>query len=506
MNDESLIRLLGRLDRPVDPNPAFAERLFGVVRVEAARPRRVPVRNLLAAAALLVLTLSALSAYLLATQPRDDRAVVVPPANDLPRFVGTEVWSATGRFVGPDVYLTVANGQVWLTQSGPDYEPPKVVRVDVTTGAVATFDLPGQPSDVEQQTGLGPPTAGANTLYFTGGSSRADGTGPNHWGLWQMDLAAPGVFAYSEFAAGTGAEQVDERGENWFQHEGLLSLRRADGSTQWNVPVPWDVSEGSALNQLSAGASFGSLWAYRASVNEVLRLDLESGGITASIDLPGCVSKAGSNARGIPERLYPLTGVSGLPDAMVFVCASDGGQTRLVVIDQAVNRAVATFDVGTYNGSFGVPGQALVYKGHLLLPLAMYRSSYDSSTQIVEVDPASWAMKVIYEMPVGQHIGSPATPVFVSGDSLWTLATPDDEGQTHKLLRLTPEDKYECNETRERLDPTFRGQFGLPAARSWLCCPDPDGRRSRRPTDQNQPCRPEQLIQRVEQTHGQSCP
>jgi hypothetical protein len=259
------------------------------------------------------------------------------------------------------------------------------------------------------------------------------------------------VFAEQTVPAGTERDLVDERGENWFQHERTLSLRRADGSTQWNVPLPWDASEDGAYNQLSMGAAYGSLWAYRASVNKVLRLDLESGSVSASIDPPGCVAKAGSNAGGIPERLYPLTGVPGLPDAMVFVCASDGGQTRLVVIDPAVNRAVATFDVGPYdcsayvadvgpyNCSFGVPGQAVVYRGHLLVPLGLYPLSALSQTQIVEIDPASGTMKVAYELPAGQHVW--AAPVFVSGDSLWTLATPDDYLQPTTLLRLTPDDK-----------------------------------------------------------------
>src|SRR6187455_46498 len=112
MNEETVIRLLGGLDKPADPNPAFAERLFGVVRVEAARRRRGQIRHLLAAAALLVVTLSAVSAFLLASQPRDDDSLVIPlpvpsvnppiEASVLPHFAGTVVWSAPGA---PYVYM-----------------------------------------------------------------------------------------------------------------------------------------------------------------------------------------------------------------------------------------------------------------------------------------------------------------------------------------------------------------------------------------------------------------
>jgi len=189
---------------------------------------------------------------------------------------------------------------------------------------------------------------------------------------------------------------------------------------------------------LAPFASFGSLWAYRASANQVLRLDIESGTVIAAIDSPGCVAKAGSNARGIPERLYPLTGVTGLPDAMVFVCATESGKTRLVVIDASANRTVVTFDMGPYGGSVSVPGQAVAYKGHLLVPVGMYPNSGPASTKIVEIDPASGATRVAYELPAGQHMW--AAPVFVSGDSLWALAQPDDELQTTTLLRLTPDD------------------------------------------------------------------
>jgi len=241
----------------------------------------VQVRHLLAAAALLVLTLTAVSAFLLASQPRDERSLVVPPppapsvnpsidASVLPHFAGTEVWSATGRLVGPDVYMTVADGVAWLTQSGPNAEPPKVVRID-PTGAVTSYDLPGRLNQAEYLTRLGPPAVGAHTLYFTVYSSREDGSGPTQYGVWRMNLVTPGAFAEDEFAAGTGRDEVDERGENWFQHERTLSLRRADGSTQWNVPLPWDASEDTAYNQLSTGTAFGSVtlaWANSAAVDQ----------------------------------------------------------------------------------------------------------------------------------------------------------------------------------------------------------------------------------------------
>jgi streptogramin lyase len=269
MSDESLIRALRALDRPVDVDPAFDDALFAILEREYAHRRRPrPGLTLLLVAALLVALVVggavAVGSGLLRL-PVPDSLIIDPDqveAGDchLPSAPATTRVSEIATD-GPVGSVTFAACSVWVA-SGP---PGVVQRIDPMTHEItATVSVGGPDSRVSDIAADGDEVWA--TVWVEDG----------RWKLVQIDPASNSVGREIELPPTMGDHLLVVGGRAWLS------------GFEFPQPGVIDLETGEVIAHIDGGGfreAFGSVWANPYDGGAMLRINPRTLEVT-TIELP----------------------------------------------------------------------------------------------------------------------------------------------------------------------------------------------------------------------------
>jgi hypothetical protein len=453
MDDQTAARLLRGLERPGEPDHAFAERLYNVIRREAVR-RRPTGLYMLAAAALLVTAAVGLAVVGAGRAPlRDEIAIPLGPspvstatpaipATAAPRSPAPASRTPPARpTFGPEVIelagsVAIAAGEdaVWLTQSLPQGGEAALIRIDPRDYRVVRTVV--APDAAASDVSLLAPVVGPSRVWSAVWT--VDGSTSSAW-LFSADVTSAEDTAAVQLSRGYDALELDDVGQLWATNRLGTSMLAENGEVLSTVPHPWgSAADDNYYNSVAPAPAFGSLWAHDASIPAVHRLDPTTGEVLATIDLGACDPGGSSHYGYHPALLYPIHDVVGLPDAIVASCSMDGASHAydgsMTLIDPSSNEVLGVVDVG---GNFG---KGAVLDGSWYVPVVVQRGGGEFEGHVALIDATELRPAATFATSRGRE---PIGLAALDG-SLWVLVdvnSATDTSSVHRLLRVQPEDE-----------------------------------------------------------------
>lgn len=404
MTDQELIQALRRLDRPIDPELRFATDLFDRLGRERRRARRRPSRAaLLFVAAAVALTTIAVGVVASGARPMPLPSAVPTLAPSVAPVQPSPTSPATTRVLTGAQMTALSSirsgvivrpeGSVWALV------PDGLARIDPETRDVTQVDIGVPPSLF-----AGLIDGGFLVHVFT--DTR----------IYPVDPLGRQEFEPTPLATHPIRVHWSDDGY-WVDRERAIDLVGSDGKVlRWietRAPV------GTPYSSWMTGPLFGSLWEYDRSegVKAVHRIDKVSGETIETIPVRGC------------GWVEPLTGVTGLPEAVVC------GPT---LIDPATNQVIGTIDAG-----LDFPMVAGVVDGQLWATLTPPTDAPDQRTRLARIDPLT--LRPVEVVSLADQNASAATVhefgdwvlIVVNGVSVDGFPMPDG---SDVLVRVSKDD------------------------------------------------------------------